>query len=202
MKKIIVSTLLMFVVAIFSSISAQQVAPPGAGDTNLQDNNIKMRSVELERVKREAGTIDAATFAPINRKFESKFPQIKEDFESIQNLQGQIIKAYTMGEKINYSAIETAAFGINENAKRLDSNLFATKFETIEGQIGEEKVKKTTSIRDLIVELDNAVGSFVSSKIFANAKTLDAEAAIQTRIDLNNVRQFSQKLAVEAKKMK
>lgn len=199
MKKIIVSVFLIFVAAVFSTISAQ-VAPPGAGDTNLQDNNIKMRSAEMERVKRDAAKANAAAFAPINKEIKNKFPQIKEDFESIQNLQADIIKAYTTGKSIDYRAIQTSAEGINEKAKRLDSNLFASSLER-KVDTSKEKVGKTKSIRDLIVELDNSIGSFVSSKIFGNVNVVDAEVAINTRTDLINILDLTDKLLTEAKKM-
>ena len=202
MRKIIFSILLIGMTAVFSNLFAQRETPAGAGDTNLADNNIKMRSVELERIKREAVQAEAASFAPINTKLSAKFPQIKEDFEGIQLLEDAIIKAYTTGKTINYNLIESAANGINTKAKRLDSNLFADTKKEKEDVTTKKDPEKVKPVRDLIVELDNTIGSFVKSKIFGNIKIIEPEVAIKTRTDLLNILQLSEKLSAEAKKMK
>jgi hypothetical protein len=200
MKKLILSACL----AIASSVCAVgQVAPAVPDNANIYDNNIKMRSVEMERVKRDETRAEAAKFAPVNSKIEAKFPEIKEDFESMQLSQSAIIAAYTTGDKVNYAAIEAAADAVNNKAKRLDANLFpdATSQE-LKSEAANKKEEKPKTVRDLIVELDDTIGSFVSSKIFANIKVIEPEVAIKTRADLLKIQALSQKLAEEAKKMK
>ncbi len=201
MKKIILLAGLM----IGSSVCLfGQVTPPAVPDNgNIYDNNIKMRSVEMERVKREETQAEAKTFAPVNSKIEVKFPEIKEDFEGMQTSQSAIVTAYTTGDKIDYAAIESAAEAINKKAKRLDANLFpdATSQE-LKSEASKKKEEKPKSVRDLIVELDDTIGSFVSSKIFTNLKVIEPEVAIKTRADLLKIQSLSAKLAEEAKKMK
>jgi hypothetical protein len=199
MKKIILSVCLILVASVFSNVFGQRETPAGAGDKNLGDDGIKLRSVEIERVKREANKNDPASFAPINAEIKAKFPQIKEDFESIQISEAAIIKAYTTGKTIDYSLIQTSAEDINKKAKRLDSNLFASKLER-KADDPKAKEEKPKGVRDLIVELDKAIGSFVSSKIFGNIKTVDAEVAVKTRTDLVNILDLSDKLSKEANK--
>jgi hypothetical protein len=177
-------------------------APPGAGDKTLGDNDIKLRSVELERVKRDAQLAEAASYAPINPKLSVQFSQIKDDYEAIQLLQAAIIKAYTTGKTIDYAMIETSASSINKRALRLDSNLFASsKTDKIETK-SDEKKEKVLTVRDLIIGLDGAVGNFVSSPIFGKLKVIEPDVAIKTRDDLFRVLNFSEKLSKESKKMK
>lgn len=203
MKKIILFGLLIIALSVSSSVFGQTNVPAVADNASPQDNSLKMRSVEMERVKRETAQAEAAKFAPINTKMETKFPEIKEDFEGIQVSQSAIISAYTTSKTIDYALIESTADAINKKAKRLDANLFpgATSQETKE-QSKEKKEAKPKSMRDLIVELDNAIGSFVSSKIFANLKVIEPEVAIKTRTDLLKIQELSEKLGLEAKKMK
>lgn len=202
MKKVFVSIVLIFAASLFSSVYAQRETPAGAGDKNLADNDIKMRSVELERAKREAAKSEAASFAPINKELTAKFPQIKEDFEGIQILQAAVIKAYTTGKTIDYALIETSANGISDKAKRLDENLFAKSKKDRKTDKSKETVEKEKSVGDLIVELDNAIGSFVSSKIFVNFKVIEPESAIQTRSDLLDILHLSARLSASANKLK
>jgi hypothetical protein len=202
MKRIAISILMVIAAAMCSTTYGQRETPAGAGDKNLGEDNVKLRSVELERIKREAAQAEAASFAPISKDIVKKFPVIKEDFEGIQLSQAEIIKAYTTGKTIDYSAIENSAEDISKKSKRLDTNLFDVKKDAPDESKLAGKDEKVKSVRDLIVDLDTAIGSFVSSKIFGNIKIIEPEVAIQTRKDLDKIQYLSKKLSEEAKKMK
>lgn len=216
MKRVISSVFIIFTAAIISNISAQQVAPPGAGDKDLRDDNIRMRSVDIERTKRDAekptsNSNSSSTNAPtavIKSDIDTKYPQIKEDFEGLQNNQAAIVKAYTTGEKIDYDQIKISAAALNENAKRLDGNLFAPKveFKTVESELkkveSKENETKAKSIKNLIVDLDTAIGNFVSSTMFQNLRVVEPEVAGNTQADLAKVMEISEMLSVEAGKIK
>ena len=82
MKRIqILAAILLIVVTAFTAL-AQREAPAGASDAGPADRNIKTRSAELERVKREADKPDAKAQGPAIAA--AKFQQIKEDFEALQ----------------------------------------------------------------------------------------------------------------------
>src|SRR5687768_8936937 len=102
MKKIILSFFVIFAASVFSSVFAQ-VAPPGAGDTDLRDNSVRSRSNEIERIKRDADK--TAPDSPMNSEIDAKYPEIKEDFEGMQISQAAIIKAYSTGDNIDYKQI-------------------------------------------------------------------------------------------------
>lgn len=211
MARITLSVLLILVASAFSSVFGQAApagagTPPGGGDKNLADDGIKARSVELERAKQELKKAEATQFAPINKQISARFPQIKEDFEGLQISQAAIVKAYTTGKTIDYALIESSADDISKKAKRLDANLFAVSADKkVQSNLDEktkDKAEKPTTVPDLIVDLDNAVGRFVSSKIFANIKIIEPDVAISTRTDLISILQLSEKLSVEARRLK
>jgi hypothetical protein len=188
--------------ACVGSLYGQRETPAGAGDRNLADDGIKARSVEMERIKREAAKAEAASFAPINRDIMARFPEIKEDFENIQIFESNIIKSYTTGKTIDYVQIAASANAMNKSAKRLDLNLFADTKKEKQSERPKKDPEKAPSVRDLIIDLDAAVGSFVTSKIFGNIKVVEPEVAIKTRTDLLNILRLSDLLAAEAGKMK
>ena len=211
MARITLSVFILLAASAFSSVFGQGApagagTPPGGGDKNLADDGIKARSVELERSKQELKRAEAASFAPINKQISAKFPQIKEDFEGLQISQAAIIKAYTMGKTIDYALIESSAEDVSKRAKQLDSNLFAVstekKAQTALDQKANEKSETPTSLPDLIVELDNAIGRFVSSKLFLNINVIEPDVAVSTRTDLINILHVSKKLAGGAKRLK
>jgi hypothetical protein len=196
---------LMIGSALLTSGQVTPITPAVPDNASPSDTNVKMRSAELERIKRDADKPSATTAPAMNSKIETKFPEIKEDFEGIQISQTAIIKTYTTDKKIDYSMIEISADNINKHAKRLDANLFdetIKKKESAKDEKDKAGTEKPKSLRDLIVELDNAIGSFVSSKIFANLKVVDSEVALKTRNDLTLIQDLSEKLSAEAKKLK
>jgi hypothetical protein len=206
MKKSILLFLIVCAAAIFSNVAAQQETPAGAGDKSLRDESIRMRSIDLERAKRDADKSKSASSpgvtASINTDIDKKYPQIKEDFEGIQNNQAAIIKAYTTGESIDYKQIRNSADEINKRAKRLDENLFVEKAEEKKAEPKENGDKKTKEIKELIVELDNAIGDFTTSPMFQNLRVVSPEVAGKTQVDLAKIMEISKILSKEADKMK
>ncbi len=128
MKKLFVLVALVFSTAIGSNICAQVTPPPGAGDKDLRDTDVKRRSVEMERVERDAKktgkspTNQAA--AQAEDRLAAKYGEIKTDYEQIQLSQDAVIKTYQGSGKIDYTQIGKSALEINRSATRLHSNLF------------------------------------------------------------------------------
>lgn len=196
MKCTILSVLGLLIVA--TAIFAQ-ISPTPVINNEIRDgSSIRRRSMELERVKREA---DKPTFEEISKEQALKFALIKDDFEHIQTLQATIIKAYISDKKINYQKISDSAFEISRRAARLDVNLFIPKEER--QNKGNKKVEvKPKGVKDLIVELDNDIGNFVSSPIFTNNKLVDSKASENSQIELEKIIKLSELLGQEAIKFK
>lgn len=216
MKKIIIVTAFVCSTAICSNIFGQQAAPPGAGDKDLRDNNVKTRSVDLERVDRDArksGSDGTSTTAPKEKETEdqlaARFGEIKTDFEQVQLSQDAVIKAYQSSSKIDYAQIGKSASEINKSAMRLNKNLFtAIAAETPDAQKGnkqeekkETETKPSKTVRDLIVELDNSIGKFAASPMFQNLRLIDPRVSIKARMELNNIIELSAMLGAESQKM-
>src|SRR5687767_3228234 len=119
MKSIIIlASGALFLVIVGTHAVAQPPAPPaGAGDKNLEDRNIKNRSIELERIKRDANKPEKGGQQP-EKMPEAKFREIKEDFERIQLSQSDIITAYTKAKEIDFAKISSSADEINRRGTR------------------------------------------------------------------------------------
>jgi cell fate (sporulation/competence/biofilm development) regulator YlbF (YheA/YmcA/DUF963 family) len=180
-----------------SSIVFAQVPNPVADNEMRDGNSIRRRAIELERVKRESNKLKPREST---KEQEIKFAEIKEDFENIQKLQGEIIKAYTTGKKINYEKISQSAAEMTKKAVRLDENLFDSKIEETVKNKGSENAKPK-KVRELIVELDKAIGVFVGSPVFKNTKLVDEQSSEKSRLDLEKIFRLSDALSRQAKKL-
>jgi hypothetical protein len=180
-----------------SAIVAAQIVPTPVINNEIRDNtSIRSREIELERIKRDANKPD---FTEDSNGRKINFAAIKKDFESIQKLQSSIVKAYTTGKKIGYGEIGKLSLEINKSALRLNSNLFAESTDTKEEKKLEFKTPK--SVRELIIELDNNIGSFAKSPMFQNLKVVDPTVSEKTRITLEQIFKLSSALNQAANQM-
>ena len=213
MKKLLFLIAFISSTAICSSVCAQVTPPPGAGDKDLRDTDVKRRSVEMERVERDAKKTGNTTSNQKNASAEdrlaAKYDEIKTDYEQIQLSQDSVIKTYQGSGKIDYAQIGKSATEINRSAVRLHSNLFPAptttentdvKKEEKKAEKVEKEIKQTKSVRDLIVELDNTIGVFATSPMFQNLRTVDAAVSEKARLDLEKIIELSALLDAEARK--
>ena len=226
MKKIFILIAFVCSTALCSNLYAQQVVTPPSvsGDKNLRDMNIKSRAADLDRVERDARKNDKSTGkkskanqaeAEAEDKLAAKYAEIKTDFEQIQKAQDSIIKAYQGSGKIDYALISKSALEINGSAKRLDSNLFppppttevttAAKSEAEKEEKKADKAEQGTkpakSVRDLIIDMDEAIAAFVLSPMFKNLRVVDAEVSAKAKLDLGKIIELSVELDRQAQKM-
>jgi hypothetical protein len=194
-----------------SAVMAQDaptVSTPSISDNaSPLDNNIKMRSVELERVKRDAEK--TAVLRRDNGK-ELNFSLIKGDFEGIQQSHADLINAYTMGDTINYKTIAASANKITEMAVRLRGNVFEPKAEDEPGAAADMANEGTAdsksnpylgkTVRDLIVELDNAIGEVVTNPMWQKLAVIDPEVSRVVEARLVKVIETSNALWIESTK--
>lgn len=214
MKNILFLIAFISSTAICSSVYAQVTPPPGAGDKDLRDTDVKRRSIEMERVERDAkkkgNTASNQTpTAPAEDRLAAKYDEIKTDYEQIQLAQDAVVKTYQGSGKIDYAQIGKSATEINRSAVRLHSNLFPAppttenadvKQEEKKAEKLEKEIKQTKSVRDLIVELDNTIGVFAASPMFQNLRTVDAAVSEKARLDLEKIIELSALLDAEARK--
>lgn len=197
MKQIVFGTFCFLMLAPFLVFGQSRVPTPVV-DSEIRDrSSLKLRSIELERVKREAEKL-VLNEPGVERDF--RFGLVKSDFEEIQKLQNLIVIAYTTGKEINYSKISDLAAEIKERSVRLDKNLFAG------GSIADENEKKAenrnqTSFKNAIIDLDNAIGSFVTSPMFQNVKLVDAKTSESAQLELAKILFLSQLIAKNAASM-
>lgn len=214
MKKIIF--LAFLISSVVFSVSAQVTMPAGASDKNMEDRNIKNRSVDLERTKQDAEKMDKPQSS--EQVAQLKFTQIKEDFEKIQNLQGGIVEAYTKGKEVDYVKISGNAGEMTKSGTRLKGNLFAAVTEEKKDKKSKDKKKEPeqtaaladekketveelpTDIKTLIVELDNTIMAFTGNPMFTNPKTVSAADNLKAKGDLERIIRLSSALKQESDK--
>lgn len=193
---------LLFLAAVFAlpvGLAAQITPPPPVPvtETEIRDDSIKMRSAQLERIKRDA---KKPLLRESAKEREIRFGRVKKDFENIQKLQDKIIRTYTTGKQINYAKIGRLAADMNKDALRLHKNLFGAAAAADKKTKEKERrsAGRQEGVRSLIIDLDKAIGKFVGSPIFNNLKVVDLEESKKARLKLIRVIDLSRGLSAAA----
>ncbi len=185
MKRIIITVMITAMVGIFTTVVAQAQI----------DDGIRRRSMELERIKRQAES-DGKTGSNTEKRVD--FAKVKMAFEGIQLQQDLVIEAYTRNENIDYRQINKASRQITRMAKCLKVNLFS-----LPGNLksGDKKLiggnKKT--VKELIVELDSAIGRLVANPIFHSLSVVEPEELNRSLSDLDEIIDLSGVLALQSR---
>ena len=198
-RRLLLAAVAVAAVSSLSPAVAQSPGPPPGGpDKNMkgETDGVRGRSSEIERVKRDAEKRDAKKAA--EKSPEDKFPQIKEDFERIQIVNGEVLQA---GGAPDYGRLSEAAEEVRKRAARLKSNLFAPESEkNRKGEGGEEK--EEPDLKSLLAALDGALARFVGSPIFQNTQVVNPQDSAKARHDLDEIIKLSTRVVKEADKLK
>ncbi len=191
MKKFLITFLLLG--ASVAATPAQSAAEQAAKTARERFSDIKTRSIEMERMKREANK------PTVRENFTLKFPEIKEDFEQIQKINDDLFKLSAAKTPLDNSAVSKFVSEINRRAARLRSNLFSTETEE---QKKETKNKQTVGaeppdVKTLLAALDKSINSFVHSSIFQNINLVNTADSEKAQKDLETVINVSR--AIKAK---
>lgn len=195
MKKqlLLAISLLIFCAA---ATAAQVNTEQAVINARAQLNDIKNRSIELERVKREANK------RPADENYTPKFPEIKIDFEQIQNLNSDIFKLNTIKTPTNYSAVLRFVSEINHRAVRLKSNLFSADLkEKKELKDKQQPIAESPDMKILLANLDKSINSFVHNPMFQNINIVSSEDSLKAQKDLENIIKISYEIKEKAKKL-
>jgi hypothetical protein len=208
-KRLHLASVVIFVPVLVASVGAQTPGPPAGGsDRNLRDSasDLKIRSNEMERLKRDAEKPEARTNPSPN------FLEIKEDFEGMQKVNADV-QVNGSSATPNYELISKGVAEINKRATRLKGNLFTSqpakkpkenKQGNQQSELKQEnkQANQQLELKPLLIALDNSIVRFVQSPIFQNVKLVNSDDSKKAQEDLEKIIKLSSVIVVEADRLK
>lgn len=156
--------------------------------------DIKNRSIDMERMKREAYKLK------FSENFTLKFPEIKEDFEQIQKINDELFKLTAAKSPLNHSAVSKFVSEISRRAARLRSNLFPTESEQKkEAKNKQPIIAEQQNVKTLLAALDKSINSFVHSSIFQNINLVNSTDSLKAQNDLETIINVSSQIKAKMK---
>ena len=195
MTKKLLAVMVAFIFGTCLAVRAQLPNPDaGTVPKSLEADSTRVRSMELERIKRAAAKGDLPPEA--YRRF--NFAEIKKDFEQIQLVfDSRIVKTYRSTDPIDYARISDGSEEIMQRASRLKANLFSekTKEEKVDS-IPFDSNRRQEIVKKLIINLNDALKSLVTNPIFRNPGVIDPKDSEKAKTDLDRIVLLSSQLSL------
>jgi hypothetical protein len=182
---------------------AQQQGPPihlPPGMERLEADIMHERETrERESLRRRLVARSVRVSDP--RYLQAVILQVKEDFERIQVIRNELVRATSANNSLNYKFISDATGEIRKRSNRLKNNLVLLdpageeKSQKKEGELEPEQMK------DALLTLCNRIESFVKSSIFETPGVLDVEGSAKANRDLENMIQLSTNIRKSAQRL-
>lgn len=123
----------------------------------------------------------------------SAAPQIQTDFERIQFINRDMMKSVLVDHIVDHKQIRKTVGEIRKRATRLRENLAYPEPE--DPHDANTPTLGNSDIRELLVEMDNSLMSFVTNPIFQlNQQVVKADLARKASADLRSVIEYSNKI--------
>ena len=158
--------------------------------------NAKREAERIEALrKRELENVRNATRAkmPVDpRRKQALIAQFKEDFNTIQVLNNEMLRAAFTGQALDYDTLYEKAGEMKKRANRLRDSI---KFSNGEGEDKEHRSQETfdeVRVKISVLVLRNLVKSFVTNPLFQqSAGSLDVQLTARANRDLRSIADVS-----------
>ena len=125
--------------------------------------------------------------------------QIKEDFEQIQHINNETMRALSASKSPDYKLISDTLSEINKRAKRLKTNL---AMPDVEGKPAQKiEAANSEQLMESLHALDDLIMSFVSNPLFQNPSVIDVELSSRAGQDLAGIIYMIQNFKKNAEKL-
>ena len=177
---------------------------PGGVGTSARRDSILAREADLEgreirlRLLSEPGKTKTAQTVD-DRKFIVN--QIFEDFERVQVINREMIKATTNLDNNGYKQISSLADEMNKRAKRLKTNLNIPDMEHDKKEPEPQNEMDAAQLKASIQSLNTSVKNFVTSPVFTNPRVTTVGNLQNIRRDISNVIELSRTVKKAATKL-
>lgn len=188
-------TFVRYALAAASALSFVQAArgqlPSSYGRRpNPVERDTRYRDWVLDSLRKSKGA------QPSEEDLKRAYEQVRKDFERMQLLNNDLLRATSQGREPDYKLVAKATAEINKCASRLDTSLALPQPPGVELRTHNHD---DMPVDVLLSALDGLIVRFVRNTTFKETAVVDSAAAPHAKRDLLLIIRLSQHLAVRAK---
>jgi hypothetical protein len=179
------------------ALSIEPAAAQRARSRSMAGERARAKASDLEAYQREMRlrNLNGPDKEAAEKQQRLALAQIKEDFERMQVVNNEMMRAVVKSDAIDYKLVSASLDEINKCAKRLKENLKMQDYEAKEA--GDGRAASVADVKASLSTLDDFIMSFVQSPIFQNTQVIDTNHRARAGNDLANIIGVSR----DAKKM-
>jgi hypothetical protein len=184
-----------------AAANAQRPSPMEVYNAKRAARNDELRRRrELENVGAEARGTRPGAAAP--RPTREQIERVKEDFNTIQVLNNEMVRATFSGQAPDYGFLHEKAGEMKKRALRLKESIKFTESEDEEKSRLDDLPYDESRMRISVLVLRNLVKSFVTNPLFQeNTGALDVNLAAKASRDLRHIADLSDAIRKNAKRL-
>lgn len=157
-----------------------------------------MRRRELENVRNAT----RAKMPVDTRRRQVLIAQIKEDFNTIQVLNNEMLRAAFTGQAMDYDSLFEKAGEMKKRANRLRESIKFSEDDGEEKEHRSQEIFDDIRMKTSVLVLRNLVRSFVTNPLFQqNAGALDVQLSARANRDLRSIADVSDAIRKNARRL-
>jgi len=174
-----------------------------AGPSGPKRDSMLGREGDIENRNRQLELLSTPGKVKTLTVEEQKFiaSQIFEDFERVQVINREMIKATTNLDNNAYKQISSLADEMNKRAKRLKTNLNIPDVQHDKKEPEPQNEMDATQLKASVQSLNSTVKSFVNSPVFKDPRVTTVGHLQNLRRDITNVIELSRTVKKAASKL-
>lgn len=172
---------------------AQERGVAGGGPAGERRETMLGRDADIQNRQKQLDLLSQPEKVKVLTTEEQKFiaSQIFEDFERVQVINRDMVKATSSLDNNSYKLISSLAEEMNKRAKRLKTNLNIPDMEHDKKEPEPQNEMDAAQLKDSIQSLNTSLKSFVTSPVFTNPKVTTVGNLQNIRRDISNVIELS-----------
>lgn len=171
------------------ALRAQETSTQATRDARrneLDSRQRALRSLENLNKKGQKARADQAQ--------QLAFQQFKEDFQTLQEANYNLLDALAAGPVPDYGQVKKQAGEIKKRASSIKISLVLPEPEKDDKTGKREAAATNEALKVEVIALDAAIQSFVTSPIFQELGVLDANNSVKARGDLETIIRLSEQI--------
>lgn len=195
---ILLSVSLCFLAILLTPAAAQRSSRSSPMERRSEELNRRREQLEREMLLRG---VEPKSENAESRPAAATVSRVKQDFERIQAIYNELVRALASSKPLDYGFVYAAATEIKRCSSRLKSNLMLpSNEEEAKGQKQQEGAGND-DIQRTVLLLTQRIRSFVTNPIFEATGTIDIKLSATASQDLRKIIELSEEIRKRADKL-
>lgn len=195
---ILIGAALCFLSVLATPVFAQRTSRSTGMERRSEEMNRRRDQLEREMLLRG---VEPKSENEENRPAPATVSQVRQDFERIQAIYNEFVRALASNKPLDYKFVSDATSEIKKCSNRLKSNLALPSSESNEESQKRQDDASDEQIQTVLLLLTTRIRSFITNPLFASSGAIDIKLSTIASQDLKKIIELSDIIRKRADKL-